>query len=249
MKFGRNFAFNQALDEMNYEGEVATKKGIAIKSVLLLFIMLISATFMISNFHRFGSSALLIYGIVAIVNIVLQLIICFNPAKTKVLSFPFVIFEGFMIGTLVGLLEYLIPGEGLAIAGLALIMTISIFLASSILYLTGVIKPNRFFLNFIVSVMGGICICSLIVCIISLFNPSFYMLIFYNQFSIVFSVIMVIIAGLYCVISLDNASRIVDNNAPKFCEWQAAFGIVLNVEWLFLEIFRLLIKLLGSRKK
>ena len=43
---------------------------------------------------------------------------------------------------------------------------------------------------------------------------------------------MVILAGLYVVISFDNTTRIVDIGLGKTYEWYAAFGILLNVIWL-----------------
>lgn len=249
MKFGKNYAFNHALEQDFLDTNFASKKGIGLKTLLLMFIMVVFSTLMMSNFNRLGAYALMIYACVVVTNFILQLIICFVPRTTKVLSVPYAACEGLTIGTLIGIVELVMPGEGVGLAGLALILTISVFLAASILYVTGVIVPNRKFRGFMLCVVFGIAIATLIITIISIFNYSVYSLIFSNSVGILVSVILVIIAGLYVVISLDNANQIVENCCPKVCEWYAAYGILINVEWLFLEIFRLLIRLASSNRK
>lgn len=253
MNLGNNYAFRKA-----YEGEhsshVATSKGIGLKSTLMLFCTFISALFVMLNltsiFDTLGFSALYCYMAILVADGILQLIICFIPSTTKVLSIPYAICEGLMIGALVGLLELIIPGEGIALAGLALIITIAIFLAGSILYTTGIIKVGYRLRGFLFSAILGICIGSLIVSIVSIFAPSFVDMVFYSSNStigLIISVVLVVLASLYTVVSLDNANQIVKSGVDKKYEWYAAFGITINVIWLFLEVFRLLI-ILYDRK-
>ena len=249
MKIGNNFAFKNAIKAEDMSNNTASVKGIGIKTLLLTFVMIVSTVFMMTNFHRFGTSALYIYGGVVIVNFILQLIMCFVPSTTKVLSVPYSIFEGLMLGTVIGIVELVLPGEGFQLAGLALILPIAIFLAATILYTTGVMKAGYFFRGFMLSVLLGIMISSLVISVIGIFNPSIYTLLFSNKIGIVISVIMIIVAGLYVVISLDNATQIVLSGCDKKYEWYAAFGILLNIEWLFIEIFRLLLYLKQSRDK
>ena len=75
------------------------------------------------------------------------------------------------------------------------------------------------------------------------FNSQIYEL-FYgvnSGIALLISIIMVIISSLYVVISLDNATMIVDAGMDKTFEWYAAFGILLNIIWLYYEVLRLLI--------
>ena len=249
MKLGNNFAFKNAMKAEDTSSTSASIKGIGLKTLLLVFIMIVSTIFMMSNFHRFGGYALYIYVGVAIINFILQLIMCFVPSTTKVLSVPYSIFEGLMLGTVIGIVELVLPGEGFQLAGLALILTIAIFLAATILYTTGVIKVGHFFRGFMLSVLLGIMISSLVISVIGIFNPSIYTLLFSSKLGIIISVVMIIVAGLYVVISLDNATQIVLSGCDEKYEWYAAFGILLNIEWLFIEIFRLLLYLKQSSDK
>lgn len=249
MKFGNNFAFKNALKAEDVSNRTASVKGIGLKTLLLVFIMIVSTVFMMSNLYRLGANALYIYMGVVVVNFVLQLIMCFVPTTTKILSIPYAIFEGLLLGTIIGLVELVLPGEGFQLAGFALILTIAIFLAATILYVTGVIKAGHFFRSFMLTVLFGIMISSLVVSIIGIFNPGIYALLFSSKLGIIISVVMIIVAGLYVVISLDNANNIVLSNCDKKYEWYAAFGIVLNIEWLFIEIFRFLLYLKQSNDK
>ncbi|MCI6508190.1 MAG: Bax inhibitor-1/YccA family protein [Bacilli bacterium] len=252
MNLGSNYAFKKAtLGEQT--SNVATTKGIGLKSTMMLGFVFITAIAVMLNIVRlievFGAGVLYVYIGAYILNFILQLIICFVPSTTKVLSIPYSISEGLIIGALVGILEFAIPGDGIALASLALIITVAIFLGACILYSTGVIKVGQKFRAFILAAGLGIVIGSLVVGIIGLFNPEFVNTVFGSNSTIglIISVVCVILASLYVVASLDNANRIVEAGVDKKYEWSAAFGITINVVWLFLEVFRLLL-ILYNRK-
>lgn len=241
--FGNNYAFRHA--NATYEGfsvaEPCTRQGIGIKTILLVFVTFISALGMIVNLHRFNDLGLGLYAIVAIINVVLQLIICFVPKTTKVLSIPYAISEGLLIGVLVGLINYVMPGVGTKIGLLSLVMTIAIFLAAAILYTTGLIKVTRKFRTFMFVSLLGILIGSFAISILSLFMPGLISLIFSDSLNIIISIIFVIFAGIYVTISLDNANKMVDMGISKEYEWYASYGILINLIWLYLEVLRLLL--------
>ena len=68
-------------------------------------------------------------------------------------------------------------------------------------------------------------------------------------FSLIGSFIMIVIASLYVLISLDNATNVVNNGLDKTYEWYAAFGIVINLIWLFYQILRFVVLVLGGSKR
>jgi hypothetical protein len=57
-----------------------------------------------------------------------------------------------------------------------------------------------------------------------------------------FSVFVVIIAALNLVLDFDFIETGVKVGAPKYMEWYGAFGIMVTLVWLYLEILRLLSK-------
>ena len=65
--------------------------------------------------------------------------------------------------------------------------------------------------------------------------------------SILFSVFVVIIAALNLVLDFDFIEEGVEKGAPKYMEWYGAFGLLVTLVWLYLEILRLLAKLNSRR--
>ena len=129
---------------------------------------------------------------------------------------------------------------------LALIITLTFFLGASVLYATGLVKVTTGFRKFMFIVLFGVVISSSTIAIIGIFSPIVYD-VFYGlgDLSLILAVLTVLIAGGYSFITLDNASKIVDAGLDKNYEWYAAFGIILNLIWLFYEVIRLVIILFG----
>ena len=64
-----------------------------------------------------------------------------------------------------------------------------------------------------------------------------------GTFGIIFSLVIVVIASLNLVVDFDFIEQGAQEKAPKFMEWYAAFGLMVTLIWLYLEILRLLAKL------
>jgi uncharacterized YccA/Bax inhibitor family protein len=62
-----------------------------------------------------------------------------------------------------------------------------------------------------------------------------------------FSVVVVIVAALNLVLDFDFIESGVSDGAPKYMEWYGAFGLIVTLVWLYLEILRLLAKLNSRR--
>ena len=65
--------------------------------------------------------------------------------------------------------------------------------------------------------------------------------------SIGFSIVVVIIAALNLVLDFDFIEEGAEKGAPKYMEWYGAFGLLVTLIWLYLEILRLLAKLNSRR--
>ena len=65
--------------------------------------------------------------------------------------------------------------------------------------------------------------------------------------SIGFSVVVIIIASLNLVLDFDFIEQGSEQRAPKYMEWYGAFGLLVTLVWLYLEILRLLAKLQSRR--
>ena len=116
-------------------------------------------------------------------------------------------------------------------------------------YRSGLIKPTENFKLGIAAATGGIAIVYLINFIMSFFGPGMGIMNIQNAslMSVGFSLLVVVIAALNLVLDFDFIEEGAEKGAPKFMEWYGAFGLLVTLVWLYLEILRLLAKL-NSRK-
>lgn len=247
--FGRNnFVFQRAETYSNeYSLEVATAKGVSIKTISLVFVTMLAALVSIFVLGPIGSVS--IYFPIIIADIILLLIMTFVPSTTKVLSIPYAVLEGLMIGTLAGLLELALPDLGLSLATIAFVATLAIFLGACALYLSGAIRVTNKLRKFVFTAVIGLLISSFIITIASIFNPAIYFVFYeFGPLAILISLIYIVIAAIYTVISLDNAYMVVNNGLGKEYEWYAAFGILINIIWLFYEVLRFVILIAANNR-
>ena len=116
-------------------------------------------------------------------------------------------------------------------------------------YKSGLIKPTENFKLGVVAATGGILIVYLISFIMSLFGSGMSIMDPNNGslMSIGFSIFVVIIASLNLVLDFDFIEEGSERGAPKYMEWYGAFGLLVTLIWLYLEILRLLAKLNSRR--
>ena len=68
-----------------------------------------------------------------------------------------------------------------------------------------------------------------------------------GTWGILFSLFVVVIAALNLVLDFDFIETGVERGAPKYMEWYGAFGLLVTLVWLYLEILRLLAKMQSRR--
>jgi uncharacterized YccA/Bax inhibitor family protein len=64
---------------------------------------------------------------------------------------------------------------------------------------------------------------------------------------IIFSLIVVTVAALNLILDFDMIEQGVTLGAPKYMEWYCAFGLMVTIVWLYIEILRLLMKVASRR--
>jgi uncharacterized YccA/Bax inhibitor family protein len=131
----------------------------------------------------------------------------------------------------------------------AIFLTVGILLSLLTAYRSGLIKPTENFKLGIVAATGGIAIVYLINFVMGFFGSSMGIMQIDNAspMSIGFSIIVVIIAALNLVLDFDFIEEASEKGAPKYMEWYGAFGLLVTLIWLYLEILRLLAKLNSRR--
>ena len=180
------------------------------------------------------------------------------------------IFGGFGVAILTAfkhhLAKYTVPAyallQGLALGGIskyfemrypgivnqAVMLTFGTLGALLLAYRSGLIKATENFKLGVVAATGGIFFVYLISWIFGMFGVGVPMIHGNSNMSILFSIGVVIIAALNLVLDFDFIEEAAENGAPKYMEWYGAFGLLVTLVWLYLEILRLLAKLASRRK-
>ena len=153
--------------------------------------------------------------------------------------------QGAMLGGISYMYNYLYDG----IVTNAILLTVGILVSLLIAYRSGYIKATENFKLGIFAATGGIAIVYLVNFIMGFFGTGIGVMNVNNAspLSIGFSIVVVIIAALNLVLDFDFIEEGAEKGAPKYMEWYGAFGLLVTLIWLYLEILRLLAKL-NSRK-
>ena len=153
--------------------------------------------------------------------------------------------QGAMLGGISYMYNYLYDG----IVTNAILLTVGILVSLLIAYRSGYIKATENFKLGIFAATGGIGIVYLVNFIMGFFGSGIGVMNINNAspLSIGFSIVVVIIAALNLVLDFDFIEEGAEKGAPKYMEWYGAFGLLVTLIWLYLEILRLLAKL-NSRK-
>jgi uncharacterized YccA/Bax inhibitor family protein len=176
---------------------------------------------------------------------VLALVTIFKKEWSPITVPIYAALEGAMLGGISYMYNSLYDG----IVTNAILLTIGILVSLLMAYKSGYIKATENFKLGIFAATGGIAIVYLVNFIMGFFGSGLGVMSVNNAspLSIGFSIVVVIIASLNLVLDFDFIEEGAEKGAPKYMEWFGAFGLLVTLIWLYLEILRLLAKL-NSRK-
>ena len=152
-------------------------------------------------------------------------------------------------GALLGGISYMYNASYNGIVTNAILLTVGILVSLLIAYRSGYIKATENFKLGIFAATGGIAIVYFVNFIMGFFGSGLGVMSINNAspLSIGFSIVVVIIASLNLVLDFDFIEEGAEKGAPKYMEWYGAFGLLVTLIWLYLEILRLLAKLNSRR--
>ena len=175
----------------------------------------------------------------AIGGLVVALITVFKKAWSPVTAPAYALLEGLFIGAFSAMMEARFPGIVLQAVGLTFGTLASLLVA----YRSGLIRATEKFKLGVVAATGGIALLYLVDIGMGLFGHPMGFIHNNTWISIAFSGVVVVIAALNLVLDFDFIEKGVEAGAPKYMEWYGAFGLIVTLVWLYLEILRLLSKL------
>jgi uncharacterized YccA/Bax inhibitor family protein len=166
----------------------------------------------------------------------LAMVCVFKPKASPFVSPLYALVEGVFLGVISKAFEAHWNG----IVFQAVLATAGVFFATLLLYVLGVVKVTRKFQMVVIGATCGIFLLYLFGALLSLFGVD---VVFWNEpsvFGIVFSVVICCVASLNLFLDYEFIRQSSIQGAPKYMEWYGAFGIMVTLVWLYLEILRLL---------
>jgi len=225
-------------------GDQMTLNGTVNKVGISLFILIACACF------TFISSNTSFIWIGFIGGFIAALVTIFKKEWSPYTVPTYAVLEGLALGGISKIFDTMYPG----IAQQAILLTFGIFAALLFAYKSRIIKPTENFKLGIFAATGGIALAYFINLIVMLWSgePMYFMNIGHpgepaSLMSVGFSLFVVVIASLNLVLDFDFIEEASEMGLPKYMEWYGAFGLLVTLVWLYMEILRLLAKLNSRR--
>jgi len=218
-----------------------TLSGTVNKTGILLVLALATAAwtwyrFMVS--HDMGSVAgLLMVG--AFGGFVCAMVTVFKKEWSPVLAPVYALLEGLVLGGISAVTDIRYPGIAIQAVGL----TFGTLFVLLFLYSSRIINVTQKFRMGVFAATGGIMVFYLVQMVLGFFGVHFYSINGSGALGIGISLFVCAIAALNLVLDFDFIERGVNYGAPRYMEWYGAFGIMVTLVWLYLEILRLLSKM------
>jgi uncharacterized YccA/Bax inhibitor family protein len=222
--------------------DAMTVGGTVNKTALSLFILLIAASYVWNRGAADPAIGAFVMG-GAIGGLVVALITIFKQAWAPYTTPVYAALEGIALGGISVVFESSYPG----IVSQAVFLTFGTLGALLMAYRSGLVKATENFKLGVVAATGGIALLYLLSFVLGFFGVSVPLIHSSGTFGILFSLFVVVIAALNLVLDFDFIERGAERGAPKYMEWYGAFGLLVTLVWLYLEILRLLAKLQSRR--
>lgn len=220
-----------------------TMDDVVVKTVTLLGITGVSA---VAAWNVIPNAALGVAWIgAALVGLVLGLIISFSRMANPALVVAYAIVEGAFVGLVSKVYQEFLGYHGLILQ--AVVASFGVFFLMAFLYRFRVIRATPRFTRGLIGAMVGVFAIILINFVLSIFGVNTGLR-SNGALGIIFSLVVIVIAALSFILDFDQIEQGIRMGLPQRYSWTAAFGILVGLIWLYLEILRLLSYLQGSSR-
>lgn len=222
---------------------VMTLQGTINKTGLLTLMVLASAMFSWTRFFanpEQGAQAVYMYSMIgAIGGFIVALVTVFKMEWSPITAPIYAVLEGLFLGGISAVFEMQYPGIAIQAVGL----TFGVMIVMLLAYSSQLIKVTENLKMGIVAATGAIAVYYLISLVLGLFGVKAPLINDNGWMGILFSLVVVGIAAFNLVLDFDFIESGVKQGAPQFMEWYGAFGLLVTLVWLYIEMLRLLAKL------
>lgn len=237
MRTGNPVLSDKAFENVNAydQSSPMTVQGTTNKAFLLFGLILLSASWVWSDPAKLS----LYFFPAVIVGLILALVTVFKKEWAMYTSPVYALAQGVTLGGVSAIFEKMYPGIVMQAVGLTFGTMFALLLA----YKTGVVRVTDNFRLGVFAATAGIALFYFVTWILSFFNMNVGIINNNGMMGIVFSLFVVVIAALNLVLDFDFIESATRSGAPKYMEWYGAFGLMVTLIWLYMEILRLLAKL------
>ncbi|MGB4535252.1 MAG: Bax inhibitor-1/YccA family protein [Tenuifilaceae bacterium] len=223
---------------------VMTLQGTVNKTAILLFAVFVPAMYtwnLFTSTLNFETIAPYFWT-GAIGGLLMSFVIVFNKDWSPYLAPIYSILQGLCLGGLSAAMNHIFPG----IVVQALLLTFGICAVLLVIYKLEIIKPTENFKLIVASATGGLAMYYIANIGLSFVGIELPFIHENTIGGIIFSLFVVVLAAMNLVVDFDFIENGAESRVPKYMEWYGAFGLMVTIIWLYVEILRLLAKL---RKK
>ncbi len=226
--------------------EIMTINGAMKKFGLMLIMVLGAASFSWGLYYQ-GYQVMPIAMGAMIGGFVLALIIIFKKTWAPYLALGYALLQGLFLGAISAVFEDAFRDKYPGIVMQAVLLTFGVAIGMFALYYFRVIQATETFKRIVIGATIGIFFFYLVAMIMNLFGAQMPYLHSNGIMGIGISLVIVVIAAMNLILDFDLIEKGAENGAPKYFEWYCAFGLMVTIIWLYMEILKLLSKL-ASRK-
>ncbi|MFV0338406.1 MAG: Bax inhibitor-1/YccA family protein [Chthoniobacterales bacterium] len=217
-------------------GPVMSLSGTINRSAILLLLVILGASFTWSNTSQYAQ--ILTFG-GAIAGFILAMVTIFKMQWSPYTSPVYALCQGLFLGGISAM--YNAQSQGIVVQ--AVMLTFGVFAAMLFLYQARIIRVNNTFRTVITAAIGGIVLVYLVSLGLSFFGIKMPLLNDASPIGIGISLFIVGIAALSLALDFDTIEKGIEAQMPRYMEWYCAFGLMVSLIWLYLEILRLLSKI------
>ncbi len=225
-------------------GDVMTRSGTAGKSLILLALTVFSASFTWTQVAG-GNTGIVMPSLLVggLGGFIVAMIVSFKPNTAPVAAPIYAVLEGLLLGAISALYNLRYAG----IPQQAVLLTFAVALGVFALYRMNILKATEGFRRMIVGATIGIAVFYVVNLVLSLFNVNLGYTMSSSPIAIGINLVIAGVAAMNLVLNFDDIDQAVRMGAPKRMEWYGAFGLMVTLVWLYLELLRLLARLQGRR--
>jgi uncharacterized YccA/Bax inhibitor family protein len=226
--------------------DVMTINGAMKKFGLMLLMLLGGAAFTWDLFYQ-GQNVMPWAMGAALGGFVVALIIIFKKTWAPQLALGYALLEGLFLGAISAVLNAAFAQKYPGIVMQAVLLTMGVAVAMFALYYFRVLQATQTFKKVVIAATIGIGLFYLVAMIMNMFGAEMPYLHSNGPIGIGISLFVVAIAALNLIMDFDMIEQGAAQGAPKYFEWYSAFGLMVTIVWLYLEMLRLLSKLASRR--